>query len=290
MPCSRKAIIATPPRRLARFGLLATANIETVPVGSPELGGIRLTPESCEPPKILQWACNAEYNKAPSCRPDEIQGCSFALMGSDLCHAQGPASLDGSNEGRRRAELHLKGRESWGLERAWSTGKDCDGNDLHGLDEECTCRWLHDGEAKVIGTEPCDVAGAIAAIENGLTDCTSGLGTIHIPYIAAEYLLKCHLIERTSANTLETILGNKVVLGSGYTGADPDGAPADPGTAWIYGTGDVYGVRAAETLYNVNAITKGLNTDNNQVVHRVEREYALLADGCCIVAAQMNLC
>lgn len=132
-----------------------------------------------------------------------------------------------------------------------------------------------------------DLAITLGQLEASLDDCYHGEGLIHMTRESASSFFAWKLLEEddNTPGVLRTRSGHRVVLGSGYTGSGPDGAAAPPGTAWIYGTGAVFGYRSAVDI-----------PTTPQSFDRVENTYHLIAQRtyvlgfeCCLFAARVNL-
>ncbi len=106
-----------------------------------------------------------------------------------------------------------------------------------------------------------------------------------MPREAAPTFFAWDLLEEDDSGVLRTPSGHRVVLGAGYTGSGPDGAAAPVGTAWVYGTGAVFGYRSPIDM-----------PTTPQSFDRVENTYHLIAQRtyvlgfeCCLFAARVNL-
>jgi hypothetical protein len=87
---------------------------------------------------------------------------------------------------------------------------------------------------------------------------------------------------------LRTHLGTPVAAGGGYVvNTGPDGAPAPPGTAWLYGTGPV-SIRRGEVFINPDSIGQALNRTTNEIEILAEREYVVGFD-CLLAAVLINV-
>ena len=92
-------------------------------------------------------------------------------------------------------------------------------------------------------------------------------------------------------NVIVTSLGTPVVVGSGYTGAGPDGdANAAPsGTnKWMYVTGPVT-VHLGDAEIDNDSYAQGFNTSTNDLVIRGSRPAAVYFDPTLHYAAQVTL-
>ncbi|MFJ4702817.1 cupin [Streptomyces sp. NPDC088768] len=89
---------------------------------------------------------------------------------------------------------------------------------------------------------PVSVAQGVAALEGALAETYGGQGLLHVPTGVAALLGCCQVLQQDAATDCpRTLAGNRAVIGAGYSAANsgPDGAPAAPGTAWLYISGPV---------------------------------------------------
>lgn len=177
--------------------------------------------------------------------------------------------------------------ENWWIERAFWTG----------TSGSRTTAWPHlaanaelldpqgitlQSAASIAATG--DAAHALGNIEGALADCYHGQGVIHMPPEALPTFVAWDLVE-DRGGALYTAAGNRVVVGTGYTGSSPTGTSAADGTSWIYATGAVFGYRS-----DVRApdIPMSFDRSNNTVHMLAERTY-VLAYECCLHAALVTL-
>lgn len=96
----------------------------------------------------------------------------------------------------------------------------------------------------VNGTTALSVQRALALLDFELADTSPAgeNGVIHMTKDTAGLLAANYMIFHNEAGHLQTITGTKIIVGSGYTGAGPDGvtgATASATNKWMYGTGAV---------------------------------------------------
>ena len=129
-----------------------------------------------------------------------------------------------------------------------------------------------------------DAAHALGAVEGALADCYHGQGVIHMPPEALPTFVAWDLVEERDG-ALYTAAGNRVVVGTGYTGSSPTGTAAADQTSWIYATGAVFGYQG-----EVRAPDVPLSFDrSNNTVHMLAERTYVLAYECCLHAALVNL-
>jgi hypothetical protein len=93
-------------------------------------------------------------------------------------------------------------------------------------------------------------------------------GMIHVPAPLFHQFAFYGLI-RERGPIWETVTGNVVVPGTGYTGTDPDG-DTDPNATWIYGTSPVE-LRLSQVEIVPGSIDAAIDHANNEIVVRAER-------------------
>jgi hypothetical protein len=129
-----------------------------------------------------------------------------------------------------------------------------------------------------------DAAVALGAVEQALAACYNGRGLIHIAPAALPTFEYFDLVQR-DGDALYTPAGNRVVVGSGYTGSSPAGAAPAAGTSWIYATGPVFGYRSAVQFRDMpEAFDRQKNT-----AHMIASRTYLFGWECCHVGAVVNL-
>lgn len=132
--------------------------------------------------------------------------------------------------------------------------------------------------ADVITTTPVDATEAFGRIEAELAECYAGVGVLHVPAILSGEI-QARALAQARGSQLTTLMGNRVALGAGYSGAAPDGTIADD-VAWIYATGSVFYYRGEINVMDpVETFDRSVNT----VEAMAERTY-LFGWDCCHLA------
>jgi hypothetical protein len=121
---------------------------------------------------------------------------------------------------------------------------------------------------------------ALGLLESALVNCLNGAGIIHVPVSVIPVLAAHNLIYRDGTR-LKTHNGNLIAAGAGYPGTGPDGAASPINTAWVYGTGPIFGYRGDVVI---NSPAQSIDTSINDVRLIAERTYVLGFD-CCLFAA-----
>lgn len=130
-----------------------------------------------------------------------------------------------------------------------------------------------------------DVAHGLGELEDRLGDCYAGQGLIHIPRSALPTFAAWSLAVPDGNGRLVTPGGNLIVVGGGYTGSSPAGAPAAAGTAWIYATGAAFGYRGD---IRVMSPRESIDRAENTMRMIAERTYVIGFE-CCHLAAHIVL-
>lgn len=131
-------------------------------------------------------------------------------------------------------------------------------------------------EPEVITTTALDIVEAIGRLEAELALCYNGQGVIHVPAVLAAELLSEDLVIR-QGDQLFTLLGNRISIGGGYTGASPAGV-VDPEAVWIYATGAVFYFRSP--LVSIAQGASSFDRSVNTVSAIAERTYVIGWDCC----------
>lgn len=130
------------------------------------------------------------------------------------------------------------------------------------------------------------IMGGVAVLEQWLGDNVGTQGFLHAPYAVAPYLhngrLALFCCDSVEQDGLHTPVGNRWVLGAGYSAnLGPDGAPAPAGTAWLYATGPLVGIRG--DVFFTPDLDHALDKATNDLTILAEREYVIWSE--CDVAA-----
>jgi hypothetical protein len=140
---------------------------------------------------------------------------------------------------------------------------------------------------------PLSIAQGVAVLEGCLAESYGGVGTIHVPAGAAALLGCCNLVrEDPATGALTTLAGNCVVIGAGYSylNIGPGGAPAAPGTAWLYITGPLVIRRGpVDVIPDRSRAAASVNTRTNDRRVLAERTY-VVGTTCQICAVNVRVC
>lgn len=151
--------------------------------------------------------------------------------------------------------------------------------------------------ATVIGSGPVSPKKALSVIEGAIADSPTGAGgVIHITRELASILTLQGAIKpvdnedtRFGAQHLETVLGTKVVVGTGYNGDGPGtGNAATDTTQWIYATGPV-SVYLGEAEVTNEDLARSFTSSTNDVNVSALRAAAVYFDPSIFYAVQVDI-
>jgi hypothetical protein len=151
--------------------------------------------------------------------------------------------------------------------------------------------------ANIIGPGNATPKKALSLIEGAIADSPMGAGgVIHITRELASILTLQGAIKpvdnedtRFGAQHLETVLGTKVVVGTGYTGDGPGaGNTATDDVQWIYGTGPV-SVFLGEAEVTNEDLSRSFTPSSNDVNVSALRAAAVYFDPSIFYAVQVAL-
>lgn len=274
------APLAAPPR----VGLLSVAR----PIDQPErewVNGFSFEPEACSGAGVydpcvtgpdVTTAVPVPANRAVR------EFTPFPVRAYDRCSTFGWAARDWQG----RATRALLAQQSFQLEKELWRG-----------DLARSAGWSN----PFLASLDTDVVATGATVEQGLacldassTSCNSGQRLmIHAPrqiviaWSALNFL-------RYEGGLILTANDNIVVPGAGYDGSGPPGiiggppTPAATGSVWAYAT-DIIEVRLGEVHLYGGPTPQGTNRTTNVFTTTAERLAAATWNGCCLLAASMNV-
>lgn len=286
MALAPTALVQAAPASPPRVGLIATV------LGASGLGdgststdgrweaGFGYLPEACAASGVLDPCSPGSLTIDADDTPPNATYSPVLLWAGDTC-----STFDRPRDWQGRARRLLKACQSkqlaaelWNGTRAKTMG-------------EVGNNWLASNEANTVTNGPLAEVNALACLEDALAACSCGRSMIHCtPGTAIQW--KSHgLIERVPASggfVYVTPQDTLVVADAGYDGSSPDGNPAVPGSVWAYGTSLVdvrLGAIAIFPRDDVGAVNRSLNN----FAYRAERLAAATWDGCCHVAAELDI-
>lgn len=183
----------------------------------------------------------------------------FAVYTPITCTAMGMGS---AREFAGRAEVVLEATLSMGIEEALAKGVPGQVSDVN--------PYFGDANLDILTGSAVSPTVGLSFLENAIGS-TGRQGMVHLtPAVASAVAnLLCYEDDGTGNKYPYTASGNRVVIGDGYIGTDPD-AGTSPGTGedWIFATGPVE-VRVGPLVFNDLAET--LERSQNDVTFRAER-------------------
>ncbi|WP_327385065.1 cupin [Streptomyces sp. NBC_01207] len=134
------------------------------------------------------------------------------------------------------------------------------------------------------------VAAGVAALEGWLGETYGGVGVLHVPTGAAALLGCCNVVHMVDGSP-QTLVGNCVIIGSGYSlnVGPPDCTAAPAGEAWLYASSPVR-VRqeAPEVVPDTEAQSVRITTNDKDVI--AERTFVVEIACCETAAIRVTLC
>ncbi len=268
------APLAVPPR----VGLIASAP----PADTLERweGGFTFLPEGCgsgsgvvdpcvSSTKILSNADNAAV----------VEFEPFGVWAGFSCSSFGFEANDYQGRARRlmeACESKLIAREFWTGAQAKASG--------------WPNRFLASEDSDVLSPDGTGFSAlqALACLEAGLGECSCGArGMIHATRQTVLLWSQNQLLRREGGLTL-TINDTIVVADAGYDGSSPLGAPPADGAIWAYATGMVQ-IRRGPVNVVPDSFSEALDRQLNTIDFRSERLAAVIWDGCCHLAVQLDI-
>lgn len=158
--------------------------------------------------------------------------------------------------------------------------------------------YLSKAGVPVLSSGGVDPRAALALLEQAIADQspTGGAGVIHITRDVAASITgvgsgMSYQTDERGFSYLVTSLGTPVVVGSGYTGAGPDGETGAAPTAsnkWAYVTGPVSVQLGQSEIVNQDA-SQGFNSRTNDLILRGQRPASVWFDTSIHAAVQITI-
>lgn len=151
-----------------------------------------------------------------------------------------------------------------------------------------TNRRLASPDAMVLADHPVTIVEAVSLLEDAFSVYTvGGPRLIHGPVRVAAYLSEKAVVT-AQGSRFTTLLGNQVILDDGYPGTNPAGV-AEPGVAWLYGTGPLTARLDSNIRPIEDSTADGVRYTDNTVLVRAE-QYAAITWLCGHFAVPVQLC
>jgi hypothetical protein len=271
------APLAEPPRP-GSGALLPTLGRLVAEVGEEREVGFAFNPENCGVSGTEGGdACVAGGTRTIPDNPDTVEAWPFTAWAGDRC---APFELGRDWQGRARRQLAASlsfqvAGELWGGAEA--------------QEQSAPNRYLASIDSDVLTAGPTSATDALAVLEYALGQCLHGArGYIHASRHAATYWSQLGLLRR-EGNQILTYLDTVVIADAGYDGSGPYGQAAVDGSQWAYATSTPIVRLGPERLIPDSDIAAALNRSTNTVEYRAERRAAVSWDGCCHLAAELDL-
>lgn len=271
------AVVAAPPLRPPRYGLIQAARDATADAGGERWeGGFGWDAESCST-GAAAVACDTTPDLLLD--PDDMPGAQaytpFLVWDGHVCSAFGPTQEQREAKARRQLAVSQHRQvesEFWRGDLAQA--------------ESWDNPYLAAAATDLAPGDTSPLVYGLAALEEALAGCT-GQGLIHVTTTTHTLLVAAQAV-RLDGNLWISPNGHIVVPGSGYDGSDPDGdVDATGATAWAYATSAV-DVRLGTVL--VSGGEASMQHRQNLLEVRAERPAAANFDPCCVFGIQVDLC
>lgn len=256
----RRPGVLTPPYGLFTVTRAMGTLIDQMPQIAGQ-GGIVYQTGVCELPTGYEVNCLADLDDKGVGEPtDNIPGDPFVVLTQLSC---GSVGMDQALLSEMMRERRLAGEQSI-VENIFSTG-------LFGAAQSLS----NNTPAAANAGAAANVVEAVSNLEDALYGGTAAYGltgVLHVPYIAAAYLMQAHQVWRDNAGIWRTLAGTPVVIGN-YAGTGPAGEAPGAGATYIYITGQVSIWRTPESAIFEPPLREVLDRSTNQVNAQSEREY-----------------
>lgn len=187
---------------------------------------------------------------------------SFTAYFPMTCSGLGLGNSAGAERMRNRARLALEATESYAVER-----------ELAEAPSATDRPHLTDAALQYpVGMAAVSPRAGVEALENAI-GLTARQGFIHIDPATGASLLAWDVLE-ADGRTMRTRRGNTVIIGNGYIGSGPGGAPTGR-QSWMYATGPVRVIRSDVFVPDLQS---ALDRETNLATFRAEREYVAYWD------------
>jgi len=230
---------------------------------------------------------SGEAPPEPSVKTENVElidrgGTPFTVYAKFDCSPVGVANA------QKIATDALNRSESWQVERVFWTGL-VDGKPI-AFPHLAAATEVDDAQgimlqsaATIVTSSPVDIATGLGLLEAQLGNCYNGVGVIHVP-VGVLPTLDAHGLVKPKNGIMQTLNGNLVAVGAGYTGSSPAGVAAPVGQSWMYATGAIMMRRSA---VKIAPMRESIDRRNNTVEMIAERTYVLGWD-CCHAAVLVD--
>lgn len=273
------APLAEPPRA-GSGALLPTLGRLVTEVANDRDVAFGFGPEACGASGVLSVdACLVSDSKTIGDNPATVEAWAFDVWAGDKC-----SPWEIGRDWRGRARRQLAATLSYQVAHELWTG------DMAVAMAGSPNPYLASLDSDVLTDGPTSPTDALAVLEYGLGQCTKGSrGVIHASRHTATYWAQLGLLRREGAQLL-TFLDTIVVADAGYDGSGPEGQAAVDGSQWAYASGiPIVRLGPERLVPDGDDLGPALDRSTNLVEYRAERRAAVAWDGCCHLAAELDL-
>lgn len=238
-----------------------------------ELLGTDWMPRSCADAHDFEW-CHPDGTSGPSPKQfDRLGPCSappVTIYSGATCNPIGWSYDEATEQATETLRMgEQRALESWFMR-----------------EQLCTMAAAND----LTPGAALPIAQGVAALEGWLAETYGGQGVLHVPAGAAA-LLGCCRVVQLDQSAPRTLMGNCVILGSGYAVnvGPPDCAQAPDGEAWLYITGPIRVRREAPIIVPDTDAASVRTTTNDRFV-LAERTFVVEVACCEAAAIRVELC
>lgn len=258
--------------------------------------GFSFSPDACANSGTVALNCHGNTSTLTAAtRPATVDGDPFVVWAADKCSSLGSLGVNTRDEFLARANRALLAGQSYEIAQELWKGTIAQAETLEN-------NWLTSIGSDVLS--PTGVAmtpiGALACLDHGLGRCGKGRrGLIHVTPQLLAHLASAYVIDLTAplpGGLWLTPMGNIVVADAGYDGSPPDNLAGGFAGAsqWAYATSMMQIMLGPPEAFagGFSLATdqmKNLDRSLNTVVVYAERLAAIKWDGCCHLAAEVNL-
>lgn len=281
-------VLPAPPVEIAPFGLLSAASVvEHSEADQHWAGHLDVETEACYFKSDVYDICDDTKTVEVL---DETSGSRsqivypFAITAVDECSTLGLAASNRESRVLRQLELVTQKAveaEFWSGELA--------------TDAANTNRFITKTGSTTVGGGALSPKRALAALEGALAGCGAGArGMIHAPRQVIS-LLPDRSTEVETVGTgelatqrLVTKLGTVIAAGVGYSGSAPTNAAPSSNRLWMYATG-LATVHLGPKAVVGDSQSAWVKASDNTLIIRAERFAAVVWDGCCHFAVEVDV-
>lgn len=274
-------IVPAPQAEPTMYGLFSVSEvIDHTAADERWVGGLSWVNEVCAYDLRIINVCGPDevsVVEASSTEPGAAPG--FAIDVTDAC-----TTTFGMNPAERRARVNraVDMLTELAVERVLWSGIDVNPG-TWGATADDRYPSFQDSDATVLnGGTPVEPLAGLALIEEAVSQSVGIQSTLHMNRRVGTMVMG--LSEPTGTPPfLNTKLGTKMAMGSGYQRSGPGGVAATAGTGWIFATGPVVVHLGPIVMYEAPDVR------TNDVYMKAERPAAVAWDRCLLYAVQVTL-